>query len=373
MFPFNLREGLAPWNELYFRVGPYSPDASKSEQWNRGAYLVEGLGHCGDCHTPKGVAMQPVASKAYSGGQVDDWYAPNITSDVKRGIGRWSEDELVQYLKTGARAGKGVIVGPMAQVVRDSLSHLTDPDLHAIAVYLKTIAPISDYQAQRPTRELGPHADGANVYLDHCASCHQVDGKGIPGAVPALAGNDVVRAKGPEDVIRVILAGREATGTFAPMPALGEDMNDQQIADVTDYVRTAWSNAAPVIDKTGLVGDIRAKTVSTISGQGAIEEENDPCKISEFAAPTPPIDDPKVGEALVAMNAETMLPTAPTLIARLREIAPQLSQADIVNGLTLAYCKIEARKASFREPHGRALLNRFSLLVYSELASKGRE
>ena len=149
-------------------------------------------------------------------------------------------------------------------------------------------------------------------------------------------------------------------------------MNDQQIADVTDYVRTAWSNAAPVIDKTGLVGDIRAKTVSTISGQGAIEEENDPCKISEFAAPAPPIDDPKVGEALVAMNAETMLPTALTLIARLREIVAA-SQADIVNGLTLAYCKIEARKASFREPHGRTLLNRFSLLVYSELASKGRE
>ena len=372
-FPFNVREGLGAWNDLYFKPGAYTPDASKSDQWNRGAYLVEGLGHCGDCHTPKGIAMQPVPARAFSGGQIDDWYAPNITSDSTRGIGRWSEDDLVQYLKTGTAPGKGVAVGPMAQVVHDSLSQLTDSDLHAIAAYLKSIPPISDYQAQRPTGELGPNASGASVYLDHCASCHQVNGQGLKGAVPALAGNDVVRANGPEDVIRVILGGRLATESFAPMPAMGADMTDQEIADVTDYVRTAWSNAAPVINQTGLVGAIRAKTVSTVSGLGAIEEQNDPCRTSEYDRAIPTIDDPDVVRALTAMNAETMQPTAQTLIARVRRVSPQLSQADIVNGLTLAYCKIEAHTASFREPHGRVLLNRFSLLVYSELASGGRE
>jgi hypothetical protein len=122
-----------------------------------------------------------------------------------------------------------------------------------------------------------------------------------------------------------------------------------------------------VITKTGLVGDIRAQTVSTISGPGAIEEENNPCKTSEYAPPVPPIDDPRIHATLASMTAETMLPTLPKLIARVRQISPQLSQADIVNGLTLAYCKIEAHKASFREPHGRNLLNRFSFLVYSEL------
>jgi mono/diheme cytochrome c family protein len=366
-FPFNIRAGLRPWNDLFFHPGAFSPDASKSQQWNRGAYLVEGLGHCGDCHTPKGFAMQPVAAKAFSGGAIDNWYAPNITSDVRRGIGRWSEDQLVQILKTGVAPGQGVLVGPMAQVVHDSLSHLTDADLHAIAAYLKTIPPIADYQARRPSGEIGPQASGASVYLDHCASCHQVDGQGIKGSVPALAGNDLVRAKGSEDVIRVILGGRLATGTYAPMPAVGADLTDQQVADVTDYVRNTWSNAAPVITKTGLVGDIRAQTVSTISGPGAIEEENNPCKTSEYAPPVPPIDDPRIHATLASMTAETMLPTLPKLIARVRQISPQLSQADIVNGLTLAYCKIEAHKASFREPHGRNLLNRFSFLVYSEL------
>ncbi|WP_294542097.1 cytochrome c [uncultured Rhodoblastus sp.] len=373
MFPFNIREGIRAWNDLYFRPGAFAPDASKSEEWNRGAYLVEGLGHCGDCHTPKGLAMQPVTSKAFSGGEIDDWYAPNITSDKRRGIGRWTEAELAQILKTGAAPGKGVLVGPMAQVVHDSLSHLSDADLHAIAVYLKTIPAISDYKADRPTGEIGPHASGESVYLEYCVSCHQINGQGIKGAVPALAGNDLVRAKGPEDVIRVILGGRLATGTYAPMPAPGAYMTDQQVADVTDYVRNAWSNAAPVIEKTGLVGDIRGQTVSTISGPGAIEEANDPCKTSEDAPPVPPIDDPGIVKALSAMTAETMLPKLPSLVARARDVAPKLSQADIVNGLTLAYCKTLAHKASFRQPHGRDLLNRFSWLVYSEIVSNGHE
>ena len=372
-FPFNIREGLAPWYHLYFHPGAFEPDTSKSEQWNCGAYLVEGLGHCGDCHTPKGFAMQPVTAKAFSGGAIADWYAPNITSDVKRGIGRWSEDQLVQILKKGEAPGRGVVVGPMAQVVHDSLSHLNDGDLHAIAAYLKTIPPITDYQAERPSGEIGPHASGANVYLDNCASCHQVNGEGIKGAVPALAGNELVRAKGPEDVIRVILGGRQATRTYAPMPAMGENLTDQQIADVTDYIRNVWSNAAPVLKETGLVGDIRAQTVSTISGAGAIEEENDPCKTSEFAPPVPSIDDPKINAELTSMKAETMVATIPKLIARVRQISPRVSQADPVNGLTLAYCKIEAHKRSFREPHGRNLLNEFSVLVYSELASNGHE
>ena len=205
-------------------------------------------------------------------------------------------------------------------------------------------------------------------------SCHQVNGQGIKGAVPALAGNDLVRAKGPEDVIRVILGGRQATGTYAPMPAIGPDMTDQQIADVTDYVRNAWSNAAPVINKTGLVGAIRAQTRSARSRARARSRSRTilarpantrrPCRRSMI---------PRSRKTLEAMTPLSMLPTIPTLIARVREISPQLSQADIVNGLTLAYCKIEAQKASFRQPHGRALLNRFSLLVYSELVSNGHE
>ncbi len=157
MFPFDIRAGLGPWQALYFHPGEYKPDPGKSAEWNRGAYLVEGLGHCADCHTPKGLAMEPINSKAFSGGSIDNWYAPNITSDPAQGIGRWSEGELVQYFKTGTARGKGVVVGPMAQVVHDSLSHLSDSDLQAIAAYLKSIPPLASYKADRPTDELGPN------------------------------------------------------------------------------------------------------------------------------------------------------------------------------------------------------------------------
>ena len=373
MFPFDVRAGLGPWNTLYFHAGEFQPNSAKSEVWNRGAYLVEGLGHCGDCHTPKGLAMEPQNSKAFSGGSIDNWYAPNITSNPSQGIGRWSEDELVQYFKTGATREKGVVVGPMAQVVHDSLSHLSDSDLQAIAAYLKSIPPLVSYKASRPSGEVGPHPSGEAVYVEHCSFCHQLDGRGRPGAVPALAGNGAVQAKGAEDVIRVILGGHLATGAFAPMPPVGAAMTDQEIADVTDYVRTAWSNAAPVIEKTGLVASIRAKTVSGLAGPGAREDNDDPCLIGQDSTPTPSIDDSQIKKGLADMTPESMLPTIPGLIARVKEISPDKSQADIINGLMLAYCRIEARTPAFLEPQGRDQLNRFGQLVYSELASKGHE
>ena len=151
---------------------------------------------------------------------IDNWYAPNTTSNPVHGIGAWSEDDLVRYFKTGVY-GNQIVAGPMAQVVRDSLSKLTDPDLHAIAVYLKALPPIADYTPKRPSGEVGPHAAGANVYATHCAFCHKLDGQGTPGFAPALAGNRLVQAKGPEDVIRVVLGGHLAIGNFGPMPAVG--------------------------------------------------------------------------------------------------------------------------------------------------------
>ena len=155
MFPFDIRAGLGPWDALSLHPGEFKPDPSKSDAWNRGAYLVEGLGHCGDCHTPKGLAMEPENSKAFSGGSIDHWYAPNITSDPAEGIGRWSEGGLVKYFKTGTDPGNGVVVGPMAQVVHDSLAHLTDSDLQAIAAYVKSIPPLKATSPTGPAAKLG--------------------------------------------------------------------------------------------------------------------------------------------------------------------------------------------------------------------------
>jgi mono/diheme cytochrome c family protein len=268
---------------------------------------------------------------------------------------------------------KGVVAGPMAQVVHDSLSKLTDSDLHAIAAFLKSVPPVASYKRERPSGEIGPQASGVSAYVAHCAFCHQLNGEGRPGAVPALAGNGLVQAKGPEDVIRVILGGHLATGTFGPMPALGNDMTDAEIGSVADYVRTAWSNAAPVINTTGLVGRIRADTVTGLAGQGEKEMDRDPCLVRQDSPPVPKIDDAEINGALAAMKPYDMLSTIPTILARARAVSPGLSQADLVNGLMLAYCRIEAKSKALEKPDGRRNLDQFGQLVYGEIVAKGRE
>jgi mono/diheme cytochrome c family protein len=373
-FPFNVRTGIGAWNALYFRAGTFQPDPKQSGEWNRGGYLVEGLGHCSDCHTPKNLAMAPDTARAFTGGDVDNWYAPNLTSDMTQGIGSWSIDDLVQFLRTGSAPGKGVAVGTMAQVVHDSLAYLTQEDVRAIAVYLKALPAKAEAHPAKPADVGTPQSAGELVYLANCASCHQQNGKGLPGSVPALDGNGLVTATGPDDVIRVILAGNLATATYSPMPAPGPHLSDQQIADVTDYVRNAWSNKAPIVAASGLVGDIRKKTVTTISGQGAYEQNGDPCYTGD-ALPVTMIADPdgQIGQALQAMKPETILQTIAPLVQHVRQSEPSRQQADIVNGLTLAYCRVEQKAGMLSNPDGRRRLNEFSLLVYSDLASRGHE
>jgi mono/diheme cytochrome c family protein len=372
MFPFNVRIGIGGWDAAFFKPGEFKADPSKSPEWNRGAYLVEGLGHCGDCHTPKGTAMEPIESKAFSGGAVDNWYAPNITSDAAHGIGGWSDKDLAEYLKTGSAPGKGVVVGPMSQVVRDSLSYLTDEDRRAIVAFLKSTSPIVDYNATSSASAGSAHAPGEAVYLSHCAFCHQTNGKGLPGAVPALDGNGVVTAKGPEDVIRVILGGRLASGSYAPMPAIGADMSDQEVADVVDYVRNAWSNRAPATQQNGIVAAIRADTHTILSSS---KGDKDSCQPGPDAPAIKPIVDPQrqIDRTLGAMTAETMMEAIDQSIARARQVAPDASPSDIVNELTLAYCRVEAGRGKLADPDQRRLLNRFSQLVYTQLASNGKD
>jgi mono/diheme cytochrome c family protein len=374
MFPFNIREGIAAWNAAYFHPGEFKPDPAKTAEWNRGAYLVEGLGHCGDCHTPKGATMAPIESQAFAGGQIDDWYAPNLTPDPTSGLGKWSDDDLVKYLQTGATPTHGVVAGPMAQVVHDGLAYLSQQDVRAIVTYLRDQKPIAEYKPDRPTELTGSRPSGEGIYIDHCSSCHQLNGQGLAGAVPALAGNGLVTAKGPENVIRVIIEGHVATGSFGPMPGAGDSMTDEQIAGVTDYIRNAWSNAAPVIDKTGLVGTIRQETRTTLMGVGSREENGDPCwpgegeDVKAIADPNHVIDD-----ALAKMTDVTMWNTVPGVLSSAKQSSPGISRADLVNGLTLAYCRVEARAGALQKPNGRRLLNQFSMLVYSELVSNGNE
>jgi mono/diheme cytochrome c family protein len=372
MFPFDIRVAVAGWDAAFFKAGEFKPDPTKSKEWNRGAYLVEGLGHCSDCHTPKGPAQEPIDSKAFSGGSIDKWYAPNITADKVQGIGGWSDEDLVKYLKTGSAPGKGVAAGPMAQTIRDSLSYLTDEDLRAMVAYLKATPPIAVTEA--PTADAsGAHAPGEAVYLTQCAYCHQADGKGRPGAVPALDGNGLVRAQGPEDVIRVVLGGHLATDSYALMPAVGADMSDRDIAAVVNYVRNAWSNVAPAVPKDGMVGEIRAATQTMLSGPW--KDKQDPCHPGPDAPKIKPIVDPEhqIGQTLRSMTAESMLTSIDQLIARARQDTPDASRSDIVNDLTLAYCEVEAHNDGVSDGDKRRLLTRFSELVYTQLASNGKD
>jgi mono/diheme cytochrome c family protein len=216
-FPFNQRWSMAAWRELYFDEGGYEPDAAKSAQWNRGAYLVEGLGHCSACHSPRNALGGIEKDKAYTGATVDGWFALNLTSNLHTGLGSWSADGIATYLKTGAVPGKTTALGPMALVVKNSTSQMSDADRAAMATYLKDIPPNSTLRSGKPAPD-PTRVAGATLYMDHCGGCHQAGGRGLPGVFPPLAGNGVVRASDPSNILKVC-RHKAGTSRCQPSPA----------------------------------------------------------------------------------------------------------------------------------------------------------
>lgn len=193
-FPYNNRSLILGWRTLFFNEGEYQPNPAKSAEWNRGAYLVEGLGHCGMCHTPINALGGNEASQAFQGGLIpmQNWYAPSLTSDKEAGLGDWSIDEIVDLLRTGV-SDRGAVYGPMAEVTHDSLQYLNDADVRAMAVYLKSLGQGSPLDAEvtdipKPESSL-LLSFGQTVYAAQCATCHRSDGRGMPPQYPPLAGN----------------------------------------------------------------------------------------------------------------------------------------------------------------------------------------
>ncbi len=257
-FPFNIRAGVAAWQALYFKPGRWQATPGKSESWNRGSYLVTVLGHCGECHTPKNLAKAEETKYRLTGGELEGWYAPDISNDPLSGIAKYNVDELAKFLKTGNLPGNVTAFGPMRETIHDSLQYLSDADLHAIALYLKE-EPLPDSQkvvrASVSPRQL---AAGQALYEDNCSSCHQSNGQGIPEQVPALAGNTAVTADQPNDLIMAILQGFGPHGTWGGMAAFGRVLTNEQIADIANYVRTAWNNHAEPNAELWSVGNWRA-------------------------------------------------------------------------------------------------------------------
>ena len=256
-FPFNQRWSMAVWRELYFSEGSFKPDPAKSAAWNRGAYLVEGLGHCSACHSPRNALGGIEKDKAYTGATIDGWFALNLTSDLHTGLGSWTAEQIATYLKTGAVAGKTTALGPMAEVVKNSTSHLSDADLAAMGAYLKDLPANSTLRQGKPVPD-PTRAAGAALYLDHCAGCHQAGGRGIPGVFPPLAGNGVVLAPDPADILKVVLQGVPAQGKYVPMPAFASQLSDQQVADLANYLRGSWGNAAAANTTAAMSARVRA-------------------------------------------------------------------------------------------------------------------
>ncbi len=258
-FPFNQRWSMAVWRELYFSPGSHKPDPAKSAAWNRGAYLVEGLGHCSACHSPRNALGGIEKDKAYTGATIDGWFALNLTSELHTGLGSWTVEQIATYLKTGAVAGKTTALGPMALVVKNSTSQMSEADLSAMATYLKDIPANSTLRQGKPAPD-PTRAAGAALYLDHCAGCHQAGGRGMPGVFPPLAGNGVVLASDPADILKVVLHGVPAQGKYVPMPAFAGQLNDQQVADLANYLRTSWGNGAAANTTAAKAARLRGAT-----------------------------------------------------------------------------------------------------------------
>ncbi len=251
-FPFDNRSLILGWRTLFFKDGEFKPDASKSAEWNRGAYLVEGLGHCGMCHTAINALGGSSDSQAFEGGLIpmQFWYAPSLTSNKEAGLGDWSIEEITQYLRTGV-ASRGAVYGPMAEVVYNSLQYLNDDDIRAMAVYLKTLAqgtPPASASKPPPSSESSLLVSfGKSIYDRDCALCHGAEGLGAPPHYPPLAGNQSIQMSSAVNAIRMVLNGGFPPGTAGNprpygMPPFAQRLSDDEIAAVVSYIRTAWGN-----------------------------------------------------------------------------------------------------------------------------------
>jgi mono/diheme cytochrome c family protein len=248
-FPLNIRLAMVFWNALNFAPGRYQPNPRKPAEWNRGAYIVEGAAHCGTCHTPKTVLGGDKTDNPLAGATLQGWYAPDITNDPRKGIGGWSKDDLVQYLKTGTNTWT-LASGPMAEAVTHSTSRMTDEDISAIAAYLKDNGTAGSTPKPNPVAANDDAMRaGAAIYKDSCAVCHRDAGTGEAHLFPRFAGSALVQSDDPTTLVRVVLQGTRAVSTptmpTAPaMPAFDWRLNDTQVAAVLTYIRNSWGNAA---------------------------------------------------------------------------------------------------------------------------------
>ncbi len=258
-FPLNIRFLVSIWNALYFKADP-APTTGPT----RGQHIVQGLGHCGGCHTPKTFLAADKTGHELEGGDIDNWAAPALNADVRTGLGAWSTPEVAEFLKTGRNVHANGSAS-MADVIVHSTSKMTDADLAAVGDYLRA-HPDHAAATAAPPPDPKVMAAGEAIYVDECAACHAVDGKAAPTYFPPLPGAAVTQSRDPTTVIRFILSGTQTVATDArptplSMPSFGWKLDDAQVAAVATYVRNSWGNAAPVVSASA-VAKLRRKVAA---------------------------------------------------------------------------------------------------------------
>ncbi|MFS2137889.1 c-type cytochrome [Duganella sp. Dugasp56] len=257
-FPYNQQFMLAAWRMLYFKPAVFREDSKQSLDWNRGAYLVQGLGHCSACHSARNT-LGASEGESLSGGLIPvlGWYAPSLNSGAEAGLGEWLQPHIAALLKTGV-SPRATVFGPMAEVVQQSLQYLSDDDINAMAVYLKALpgdGKKSDFERDKGAEAVAFLAAGAKLYDKHCADCHGAGGGGLPPGYPPLGGNRALTMEQAVNPIRIVLNGGFAPGTEGNprpygMPPFGHVLNDVEVAQVVSYLRSAWGNNAPPVTGT---------------------------------------------------------------------------------------------------------------------------
>jgi mono/diheme cytochrome c family protein len=363
-FPFSIRYVMRVWRMLFFREQWFAPDPSKSAHWNRGAYLVDALGHCGECHTPRNIMGATVASRRFEGAKIDQWFAPNITAQALAKTNRWDKSRLIAFLAKGA-AGNSKALGPMQEVVHASLSALAPSDLDAMATYL--LGPETEKDAPAPVAgKLAPEVEryAAKLYADHCAGCHRANGEGVAGSIPPLAGNPAVVAAKPFDILAVVLQGIPARADIAAMPSFAGSLNDSDIAALANYVRTSWGNKAAPNATSELVATWRATLSLPIYASDAARRFDCP-----DVGPAGGADlDPKLIAVLGDELAQRSIAYA-TLADSYKAQHPGAGLADIVNNLVAAYCPVVA-KSAMSDQAKRMAVKRFALNITSYLSNQ---
>lgn len=270
-FPLNMRWPLALWNAVFLKEGAFKPDGSKNSSWNRGAYIVQGPGHCGSCHTPRSLTMNEKALDEssplfLSGALLDGWYAPSLRQEVNTGLGRWSEADIYDYLKSG-RNHHSVVVGTMAEVFNNSTQYMSDPDLAGVAAYLVSLKghPATSVLPSMPVNaSAATFRSGGAIYTAKCGSCHGPNGQGQGRWIPPLAGASSAMMGESDTVVNVTLNGSarvilDGIPDSYRMPSYRNQLSDKEIAEVLSFVRGSWGNQGGEV-KPDKVKSLRERT-----------------------------------------------------------------------------------------------------------------